>query len=65
MAKNRSSVRKRERDFQKRQRELKKAEKAARKRERRLNRGEPDVSPSTDAEDDMLVSGDVTTEPSE
>ena len=38
MAKQRPSVRKREREIQKRQRELKKAQKAAAKRERRLNR---------------------------
>jgi hypothetical protein len=38
MAKQRSSVQKREREQLKRQREQKKAEKAARKRERRLNR---------------------------
>ncbi len=38
MAKQRSSVQKREREHLKRQRDQKKAEKAARKRERRLNR---------------------------
>jgi hypothetical protein len=38
MAKQRPSVRKREREIQKRQRELKKSRKAAAKRERRLNR---------------------------
>ncbi|MBN1513651.1 MAG: hypothetical protein JXB13_16670 [Phycisphaerae bacterium] len=38
MAKQRSSVQKREREQMKRQRERKKAEKTARKRERRLNR---------------------------
>ena len=42
MAKQRPSVRKREREHQKRQRELKKAAKAAQKRERRLNRDRQD-----------------------
>ena len=44
MAKQRPSVRKREREIQKRQRELKKAQKAADKRERRLNRDRQDSS---------------------
>jgi hypothetical protein len=38
MAKQRPSVRKREREIQKRQREFKKSQRAAEKRERRLNR---------------------------
>jgi hypothetical protein len=59
MAKQRSSVQKREREHLKRQRERKKAERAARKRERRLNRdpqgsaGPPqdaDVAPGADGE---------------
>jgi hypothetical protein len=60
MAKQRTSVRKREREHQKRQRELKKAEKAAQKRERRLNRerqnseappADPDLAPGADSGD--------------
>ena len=59
MAKQRSSVQKREREQLKRQRERKKAEKAARKRERRLNRDpqgtgalpeEADVKPGASGE---------------
>ena len=51
MAKQRPSVRKRQREHQKRQRELKKAEKAAEKRERRLNRDQQDsVAPPGDAD---------------
>jgi hypothetical protein len=51
MAKQRPSVRKREREIQKRQRELKKAQKAADKRERRLSRDRQISSaPSADTE---------------
>ena len=47
MAKQRSSVRKREREIAKRQRELKKSQKAADKRERRLGRDqEASAAPS-------------------
>jgi len=45
MAKQRSSVQKREREQLKRQRERKKAEKAARKRERRLNHDSEGAAP--------------------
>jgi hypothetical protein len=62
MAKNRPSVRKREREHQKRQREFKKAEKAALRRERRLNRDEPEVSPPANQDDDTPGAGDETAE---
>jgi len=63
MAKQRPSVRKREREQQKRQRERKKAEKAALKRERRERKalGEPPVPedevPVTDGEETGTVGG--------
>ena len=51
MAKQRSSVRKREREIAKRQRELKKSQKAADKRERRLSRDQQASSvPSEDTD---------------
>ena len=51
MAKQRPSVRKREREIQKRQRELRKSQRAAAKRERRLNRDrQVSSAPSEDPE---------------
>ena len=58
MAKQRPSVRKREREIQKRQRDLKKAEKAALKRERRFNRAQQD-SEAPPADADVVLGEDT------
>jgi hypothetical protein len=52
--KARTSVRKREREFEKRRRELKKSQKAAEKRERRLERHRQDSSLPSEGADVAL-----------
>jgi hypothetical protein len=62
MARKRSTVQKREREFRKRQRQRKKAEKAAEKRERRLHRGQSD---STEVSEQTEIATDAGDEKSD